>query len=270
MGQVPLNASPSRFALPRVLWATWLISAVLLAVIGITLFFFPTLGRYYWPWTLEPFNTRLLGAIYTSAILPLISSLIKPRQTHLRLILPIFTCFTTYFLIASIGHYAYFLPRRSAAIWIILYGIDSLVGLYYCWQFRQDLCRRTGAQCWPNLYRGQSLLLMAYGLGLLFFPSTFGQWWPWPLDIFHSRLYAGVLLTAAFAMELLRDRASRHERLWFGWAQLCLGSFSFLGTVWVDFQVQKMDWSSAVPWLWQLVFLFFAGIGGWIVIRETA
>ena len=267
MDQEPLDAS--RFVLPRILWATWLISAVLLAVVGITLFFFPNLGRYYWPWPLAPFNTRLLGAIYTSAMLPLIACLFKPRQTYSKLTLLVFTSFTTYFLIASIGYSPYFLPRRSTTIWMILYGIDSVVGLYYCWKFRQDLWRRTGGQFWPKLYRGQSLLLMAYGLGLLVFPLTVGQWWLWPLDLFHSRLYAGVLLSAALAMELLRDRASRYGRFWFGWTQLSLGGLSFLGTLLVDSQVQKLDWSAAFPWLWQLVFLGFAGIGGWIAIRET-
>lgn len=269
MVQAPLNSTQTQLALPKALWVTWFVSVLLLTLVGGTLLFFPAIAKAYWPWPLAPFNIRLLGAIYASAALPLIGYLLKPQLSYLRVILPIFACFTTFFLLVSIAHVGIFLPRKASAIWFFLYGADSFVGLYYCWHLRQQLMMSTPKPHRPRLYRGQTLALGFYGLGLLLLAPIFGKWWPWPLNPFHSHLYSGVFLTAALAMELLRDRASVRERLWFGMTQLCLGLLTFLGALVVDFEVQRLDWTFLSTWLWQLVFIGFTVIGGWILVKET-
>lgn len=264
-----LPANPTTVSGMNVLWITWLISTILLLGVGGTLFFTPAIGHSYWPWSLAPFNTRLLGAVYLSAAIPLISYLIRPRKDSLYLVLPIFTCFTTYFLLVSIGHSDSFLARKSSSIWFFLYGADSFIGLFYCWRSRQRLFRAGGPSRFATLYQLQALILGLYGLGLLLAAPLVGkQFWPWPLDAFHSHLYSGVFFAGALGMGLLRSCASRYGRCALGMTQAFLGFAIVLGNWLVDKQVSKLDWTSLAPWLWQFAFLIFGGLGAWVMIQE--
>ncbi|MEM1367537.1 MAG: hypothetical protein AAGG02_05850 [Cyanobacteria bacterium P01_H01_bin.15] len=253
----------------NVLWLTWLISTILLLGVGGTLFLKPAISLSYWPWLLAPFNTRVLGAVYLSAAIPLISSLIRPRKDSLYLVLAIFSCFTTYFLLVSIGHIASFSARKSSSIWFFLYGADSFIGLLFCWRSRRRLIRAGEPSRFAKLYQFQALILGFYGLGLLLAAPLFGkQFWPWPLDEFHSHLYSGVFITGALGMGLLSVYSSRFGRLALGITQAFLGFAIALGNWLVDKQVSKLDWASLDPWLWQFVFLTFGGLGAWVVIQE--
>lgn len=278
MVQTPANHRTLRFALPKAIWVTWLISFVLLLWVGGTLFCFPAIAQAYWPWPLTPFNTRFLGAVYLSAAIPLLGYLLRPRLELLRIILPLFACFTTYFFWVSIVHQASFLERKSSAIWFFLYGADSVVGLFYCWKLRHHLKIPLGSVSIRNLFGVQALLLGVYGAGLLSMTQMIGNGWPWPLDIFHSHLYSGVFLTAMVAMILwggrfwsdYPDRSSPRDypiskavNMIFGTTQLFFGLLIPTGIWMVDCHIQKLDWTSASPWLWQGIFLGFAGLGGW-------
>lgn len=252
-----------------ILWITWLISTVLLLGVGGTLFFAPQLAKSYWPWELAPFNTRLFGAVYLSAAIPLISYIRWPKMDSLRLVLPIFACFTTYFFLVSIGHRDAFLARQSSSIWFFLYGADSFIGLFYCWRLRQHLFNSNKLTRFAKLYQLQTLMLSLYGLGLLVLASLFGQQlWPWPLDLFHARLYSGVFFSGALGMGLLSASSTQLGRLSLGVTQAFLGFFTALGNWLVDQQVHKLDWTTASPWVWQLLFIAFGGLGVWVSIQE--
>ncbi len=252
------------------LWVTCLISIILLLVVGGTLFLAPTFAQQYWPWPLAPFNTRLLGAVYLSAALPLMGYNSRPEVDSLRIVLPLFTCFTTYFLVVSMGHSSSFLARKSSHIWFFLYGADSFIGLFYCWRLRQHLRKRQRSlQPFKQLYKLQALILGLYGLGLILAAPLFGQkFWPWPLDLFHAHLYSGVFLSGALGFWLLSTRSTRRGRIWFGITQTFLGFLMVLGNWLVDQQVNKLDWLSFSPWLWQFIFLAFGCFGIWVVIQE--
>ena len=199
------------FPLPKVLWGTWMTSAVLLIVVGGALLFKPALAIQYWPWRLTPFNQRFLGAIYLSAAIPLLGYVIRPRLSVLRLLLPIFAFFTTYVFWMSLGYLGSFLVRTSSQIWLLLYGVVSVIGCCYCWKFRR-YCRIPSGSITPltYIYRGQACFLLVYGLGLLITPHVFAEkFWLWPLDQFHSHLYAGVFFDRRFDTGIFRTTRSK-------------------------------------------------------------
>lgn len=126
-----------------------------------------------------------------------------------------------------------------------------------------------GTSRFATLYQLQALILGLYGLGLLLAAPLVGkQFWPWPLDAFHSHLYSGVFLAGALGMGLLRSCSSSFERLALGMTQAVLGFAIALGNWLVDKQVSKLDWTGLAPWLWQFAFLTFGGLGAWVVIQE--
>ncbi|PZD73850.1 hypothetical protein C1752_01840 [Acaryochloris thomasi RCC1774] len=252
----------------QVLWMTWLISTLLLLGVGGTLFFAPGIAQGYWPWSLAPFNTRLLGAVYLSAAIPLISYLIRPRMDNLQLVLPIFTCFTTYFLLVSMGYRSSFLARKSSSIWFFLYGADSAVGLFYCWRLRHYLLHSGGLVRFVKLYQFQAIFLSLSGLGLLLAPLLGMQFWMWPLDSFHSHLYSGVFLGGALGMGLLGAHSTHVGRIALGVTQAFLGVAIASGNWLVDQQVNKLAWNTIWPWFWQFAFLVFGALGGYLAIQE--
>ena len=268
MVRVPSPPSPTQTALPKSLWGTWLISALLLTIVGGGMILLPSVARAYWPWALTPFNTILLGLIYATAAVPLIGYLRHPRLNYLRILLPTFTCFTTYFFLVSVGFTDTFSPRKASSIWFFLYGADSFVGLYFCWRLWRHFRQVRTNWAFALLYRVQSLLLMGLGLGLLLMPKVMGSLWAWPIDGFHARLYSGVLITSALASELLRRWATPVERTWFAVVQISLGLLTLALTVFVDLQVGKLSWVSLSLWMWLIAFLVFGGGGAWIFMSE--
>ena len=266
----PITQSNARsFSSPKVLWGTWIISAVLLIVVGGALLFKPALAIQYWPWRLTPFNQRFLGAIYLSAAIPLLGYVIRPRLSVLRLLLPIFAFFTTYVFGMSLGYWGSFLARTSSQIWLLLYGAVSVIGCFYCWKFRRYF-RIPSASMTPltYIYRGQALFLVVYGLGLLIAPHVFAEkFWLWPLDQFHSHLYAGVFLTGALIQAYLGqqgqnadsslsatdyNRSMQSCSIIFGMTHFFIGVGIALGIWILDLQIARLNWHSPMPWLWQL------------------
>jgi hypothetical protein len=249
---------------PQVLWITMLISVFLLLLVGGILFFQPDLAKTYWPWKLTPFNTRFLGAIYLSAIAPLLFCLIRPQAAPLRIVLPLFAFFTTYLLLVSGAHAGnFYLDRKAASVWFFLYGMDSFVGIYYIWQTRRQILtlKSHSLPKWCWLYRFQAILLGIYGIGLLLLTPLFSSLWPWPLDFLHSHLYSGLFLSSALGLWLLSYSSSSVERSILNLTQALLGGLITLGLWLVDTQVRKLNWNSPNPWIWSFLFASFALIG---------
>lgn len=271
----PLNIQkktlPIRHSSSKILWVTWLISSILLILVSGSLIGASHLAQDRWPWPLAPFNAKFFGIVYCSAAIPLISYLLKPNRVLLKIILPIFTCFTTYFFVLSLAHYGSFLERRSSDIWFFLYGADSFVGLLCLWQSRFWVWHKEkkAEATFSRIYLLQAGILAAYGVCNLFFAKVFGQFWSWPLDIFHTHLYSGVFFSASLAMILLQRSSNVGSRIVFALVQIVLGGGTALATWVVDLQVQKLDWSAFAPWLWQIIFLGFGGVGLVILLHEV-
>ncbi len=263
------SARPIRYATPKPLVFTWVISSILLILVSTTLLAAPLTAKSLWPWPLAPFNTAFFGIVYFSAAIPLISYILKPQTTFLKVLLPTFACFTTYFFIVSLAHYGSFLDRRSTDVWFFLYGSDSFVGLLYLWKTHSFLWTPEKREArFSLLYLLQAFILGLYGFCNLLFPRILGPMWSWPLDIVHTHLYSGVFFSGAVAMILLRNYPNVLSRIVFSLVQVCLG-FGIALTTWgVDQNMQKLDWTTLHPWLWQFIFMLSGVVPLIILIKE--
>ena len=249
--------------MPLVIMA--LISSLLLLLVGGSLFFFPEFARPRWVWSLTPFNTRFLGAIYLASLVALSMLLVTHRRAlAIRLMVPMMWVFTTVVLVVSCLQIEQFdLTRRTTAIWFGVYAADCLGSSYYLWHYRkpiftvsQPLPRR-----WQRYLQWQAAILGVYGFGLLLLPAQFGLFWPWPLDALHCQLYSGMFLTGAAGAALLSRQATAMELWAFGLIQLTLSGLVLAGVVIVDITVRRINWGSFGNWAWMGAVLLVAIAG---------
>ncbi|MDB9527004.1 hypothetical protein PN498_13470 [Oscillatoria sp. CS-180] len=257
--------------IPAPLFIMALISSVLLLLVGGGLFFVPEFARPRWVWSLTPFNTRFLGAVYLTALIGLSFLLVTRRALSARLIVPLMWVFTTVVLVVSFLHVGQFDPaRRATAIWFGVYGADCLGSSYYLGRYGKHMF--AASEHVPGLWKRylwlQAIFLGVYGLGLLLLPARFGLFWPWPLDAFHCQIYSAMFLTGATGAALLARHATALEFWAFGLIQATLSGFVVAGVVIVDRAVRKIDWESFGNWAWMGAFVLL-GLAGLAMVWES-
>jgi hypothetical protein len=104
-------------------------------VAGVLLFFLPGLASSLWAWTVPPFNSRFVGAVYLAAYLPLLLFWFVPRWIPGRLTLWMILTFTTLILIGMLVHWDAFEWSRPATFLVywplyIFLPINSAIFLY--------------------------------------------------------------------------------------------------------------------------------------------
>ena len=267
-----IQNSAASMPMPLVIMA--LISSLLLLLVGGSLFFFPEFARSRWVWSLTPFNTRFLGAIYLASLVALSMLLVTHRRALAsRLMVPMMWVFTTVVLVVSCLQIEQFdLTRRTTAIWFGVYAADCLGSSYYLWHYRkpiftvsQPLPRR-----WQRYLQWQAAVLGVYGFGLLLLPAQFGLFWPWPLDALHCQLYSAMFLTGAAGAALLARQATAMEIWAFGLIQLTLSGLVLVGVVIVDLAVRRINWGSFGNWAWMGAVLLLAIAGLALVLASRS
>jgi len=227
---------------------------------GAGLFFVPDLVIARWPWSLTPFNTRFLGAVYLSELLAVVVAVVVSRWAPGRLLLPQAVAFTAVVTVTSLVNLNRFDPQRPVTwLWFVLYTVPLAILAYYLWRYRRLPPAEPAppAPPWRAYLLGQAVVLGLYGLGLLVAPGVFAAFWPWPIDSFHGQVYSAVFLTGAVGSFVLSRAAAPVEFLTQGLAQTALGAGAIAGLAIVDAAVHRVDWSAFGTWLW---------IGGFAVI----
>jgi hypothetical protein len=255
------NATTS-IPIPLVIMA--LISSLLLVLVGGSLFFFPEFARPRWVWSLTPFNTRFLGAIYLTSLVGLSILLMTRRELSARLIVPVMWVFTTVVLGVSCLQIEQFdLARRTTAIWFGLYAADCFGSSYYLWHYRRQIFRAGNhlPRHWHRYLQLQAAYMGIYGLGLLLLPTQFGLFWPWPLDVFHCQLYSAIFLTGAVGSALLTQQATPGQLWILGFIQTTLSGLVLAGVVVVDIAVRKINWVNFSNWAWMGTFTLLGIVG---------
>ncbi|HSL46235.1 MAG TPA: hypothetical protein VK897_22565 [Anaerolineales bacterium] len=244
-------------------------------VAGVLLFFPPGLAADLWAWTIPPFNSRFVGAIYLAAYIPLIIFWFVPRWNPGRLTLWMILTFTTLVMITMLIHRDVFEWNRLATFifWplYIFLPINSVIFLLR--SEKVDTARRYDG---PGALRIVLLLFAllggAYGLGLLIIPELLTAFWPWDVDAFHARIYSAAFVTPAVAAWMLSSRrGSASEHLSFGLNLIAGGFLPVLGTLWTNLQVtaaRQINFNSAGTWIF-FVFFFLTGILG-VVLTAIA
>jgi hypothetical protein len=260
--------SESNPQVPSFLRLVLAIECSVVFVAGVLLFFLPGLAEDLWTWTIPPFNSRFVGAIYLAAYLPLILFWFVPRWVPGRLTLWMILTFTTLVAITMLIHRDVFEWNRAATLifWplYIFLPINSVVFLL-----------RSREMSFANRYDGFpplrvvlwifALVGAAYGLGLLIVPEALTRFWPWHVDAFHGRMYAAAFVTPAVAASILSFRRGfAAEYLSVGLNLIVGGFLPILGTLWTSLSVpdaRQINFGAAGTWIF-FIFFFTTGILG--------
>ena len=239
------------------------------------LFFLPTLASQLWAWTIPPFNSRFVGALYLAAYIPLIIFWFVPRWIPGRLTLWMILTFTTLVMVTMLLHSNVFEWERLATfIFWPLYIFLPINSAFFLRRSKEAKATEgyDGPAYLPIVLLIFASLGGAYGLGLLIAPEALTRFWPWRVDAFHGRMYAAAFVTPAVAAWILRARA-RHaaEYLSFGLNLIAGGFLPILGTLWTNMQVpteRQINFDSAGTWMFFLFFLL-TGVLGMIVTASA-
>ncbi|MBT3203990.1 MAG: hypothetical protein HOM14_05315 [Gammaproteobacteria bacterium] len=242
-----------------------LLETLVLVAIGFGLFLNPEVTRPMWAWSIAPFNTRFLGAIYLSAMVPVGIMFISGRWSPTRPVLSAIFTFTFIVLVVSLFHSDQFdFQYWGVWVWFILYLGLPTSGAYHLWLYRSmptNHLNRVPSH-WFIILRITSLALVIYGIGLIISPELFSSLFPWKLDIFHSQLYSATFITGSVMLFTVSRKATRAEFITTGLTEATFGIFSIVGTMVVDISVKKINWSAlnTQAWLVMLVVIALLGI----------
>ena len=230
-----------------------LIETLVLIGAGFGLFLFPNIVRPLWPWEIAPFNTRFLGAIYLGALIPVGYMYLSPRWSPTRPVLRAIFAFTFIVLIVSLFTIEKF-DMTSWPVWgwfAIYIGLPLSAG-YHLWLYRSMPTSHLNSVLpnWSTILRITGVLFGLYGLGLLFLPNTFGNTFPWKLDVFHSQLYSAMFFTGSIMMFTVGKFSTSAEFMASGLTVATFTISAILGLFIVDADLQKIDWMSSTTLIW--------------------
>jgi hypothetical protein len=254
---------------PRItplLRAVTAVECLVLLVAGVGLLFLPSIIGPEWPWELSPFNTLLLGAAYSSSLMAIVTMVYIGRWAPARIVVPMIFLFTAIVLVVSLAYLDRFdAGSYSTWVWFALYIVIPVNALYHMWLYRdlRPYCPIPLPMLWRSVLLIPIILLGFYGAGLLLAPETFSDFWPWPIDAFHGRVYSVLYMTPALGAILLWRSAASIELVALGLTLSVGGLVAVVGLPVVDSTAGRVVWSQTGTWLWVVSFalLLIAGLG---------
>jgi hypothetical protein len=123
-----------------------LLISLLTGAVGVTMFFFPAVGRARWPWDLgDQVNVQLLGALFLSISTISFWSWRQPSWYGYDLLYPGAGTFASVALIASFLHWNLFAGHPiTSPIFVVVYILGALLGFYP--YIRYSLRRPSGTE----------------------------------------------------------------------------------------------------------------------------
>lgn len=249
-----VDTSPQNRTVPTFLrWVT-IIECLVLGTTATVLFFLPVLGKDIWAWSIPPFNSRYIGAIYYAAFLPLVVFAIVGRWSPGRLVLWMIFTFTASIGVVMFLHIPNFDWARPATFgfWFlyIFLPINSAIYLYRLrdWQLYdgEDTPTFSRILLWVI-----TVVLGLYGIGLLIAPEAVTSFWPWKIDAFHGHIYAATFITPAMGAWIIRHRSAASERSLLGSILFALGLLALVGVIWTNTTVpeeKQFSYASLGTW----------------------
>jgi hypothetical protein len=234
-------------------FSAFTLSVALILAIGTLHFFLPGEVDRIWPWQTTPFNHRFLGAIYLAEITAALILLRVNRWAPARAALVMGMSYTTVVTLVSFAYLDRFdLGEWSAWGWFVVYIIPTLLQAEFFRRFRHLPLAQSFATppLWRVLLLVQFALLGGYGAGLLVAPGFFSDFWPWPIDDFHGRIYSAVFFVGAAGMFMVSRIATRIELLTVGLTEAVFGFFAVAGLIVADRSLDRVDWSAVGTWAW--------------------
>ena len=216
-----------------------------------------------WVWTIGPFNSRFLGAVYLCEMAGGLVLVVVARHFPARTVVPVALTFTGVVFLASLLSTADFdFARKGPWLWFLAYGgFTAFLPLYAWHHFARGPQPPPTSKAWRRWFAGEGVLLATYGLGLLVAPEPLTRFWPWRIDAFHGRIYSAIFLTFAVGSFILSRRITRLELQAVGISRLVLGVLAVVGLILADRVVGTVDWGRPGTVIWTVGFGVMAGVG---------
>jgi hypothetical protein len=196
-------------------------------------------GQEIWAWQTPPFNARYVGVIYLAALVALLVFAIHGRWNPGRLVLWMIFTFTAAIMVVMLAYAGRFEWMRVAT-WVFwpLYLFLPVNSAIFLWRLRDLRVPEPLVHARAAL-TVLALLLGGYGVALLAIPETATDFWPWPVDAFHARIYAATYLTPAVGAWVLRGGATPEELRTLGLTLVVFGVAAIVAvpTTWTFFAV---------------------------------
>ena len=190
---------------------TWIECVVVAAAAGLLLSTPEWGGREIWAWSTPPLNARYVGVVYLGALVPLVVFAVTGRWSPGRLVLWEIFVFTAAILVVMLAYAGRFEWARLAT-WVFwpLYLFLPVNSAVFLWRLRDWRSPE------PLIHARAALTVVAlsfggYGIALLIIPERATEFWPWPVDAFHARIYAAAYLAPAVGAWVLRSGATPEE-----------------------------------------------------------
>ncbi len=149
----------------------------------------PNLTEILFVWTIKPvINARLIGVMYSNAMLLVIFSAFQTKWAKVRINLVVITLFSIFATLLTFVYLKPFLahPWYHLAYWLTMYLILFFAAPYvfithekkYGGKLPVEVPLNIGARLSAGIF---ALISLVCGLGLLFNIELVNQYWPWTL-----------------------------------------------------------------------------------------
>ena len=267
------NTTEANPKIPIFLRLVVIVECIVVGATAVVLFFSPALGKDLWAWGPPPFNSRYIGAIYFSALAPLVTYAFVGRWTPGRLVQWMILAFTSSIAVAMLIHVSNFeWGRWSAyAFWFlyIFIPLNSVVFLYLLRNLSAP-SPVTVSSVWRTVLMVAAVLLGLYSVGLFLVPQNVTFFWPWDINDFHGRIYAATFLTPAVGVWLIREKGDPSDYFTLGLTLLILGLAAVLGVVITSSMVavdKQVNYAALGTWAFFIMNLLIGGVGGSLMLQ---
>ena len=182
--------------------------------VGCWTYFVPASVQNGIPWFAPPLHSRVIGAIYLSAVVFCFGGVFARSYAEVRIVMPMIAIWTgVIFLVSLLYLTAADYGRPPIWIWFVAYLVYPLIALWLMWAHR-SAGDGAGAAL-PAWARGyfllQGIFLTVVGALLLALPDLMIGAWPWALTAQLAQIYAGPVLCYGVASLLLARAQSYAE-----------------------------------------------------------
>ena len=258
---------PLSLAMRRLL----LLASFLVFLAGFQLFILTEYTDSYFAWTIQPpLTAAFLGAGYFASFLLEFLASREEEWDRARIAVPAVFVFTTLTLVATLLHADRFhfsspniFARTAAWFWLAIYGVvpPAMLGIWIRQHRMQGQDPRRTAT-FPFLIRtvlgAQSILMLAFGVGLFLAPTPVASFWPWKLTALTGQAIGAWLLgTGVLALHAVAENDLHRVRAGFV-SYLALGLLQLVAVLRYP---TNIDWANPVSWLYVLFLLSVLLVG---------
>ena len=219
--------------------------------VGIWGYFIPGRVDRAIPWLVPPLHARFLGALYLSATVFTVGSIMARYYAEVRVVIRVIAIWTGMLFVVSLfylGEFDY--SHRPVWFWFGAYLIYPLIALWLMWRDR-TLRERIAGPVLPTWVRGyllgQGIVVTALALPLLFVPEFMVNVWPWKITRLLAQIYSAPFLSYGLGSLMLS-----RQQTWLEVRVLVISAFVFaFGVLLASFIHRELfSFANLATWLW--------------------